>query len=242
MESFDLAQLSERCFTQAPIGMAIVATDGRWLRVNNALCRMLGYSEEEFLAMDFQRITHPADADASIGGLTGLLGGKIPEFRVEKRYFHKSGLVVWVEVSTSLIRRYDGRPQCFIAHVNDISARKRVEAERDAFFKLSADIVGVLASDGRILKLNAAWTRLLGWSVEETKRHPFLHFVHPDDRTAVTMRIRDAFRGDGQGRCKTRCRGIDGQYRVIEWSSSIPSAGSLVYCIGRDMTEGPSST
>lgn len=114
-------------FDYAAIGMALVGLDGRWLKVNDALCRIVGYSEAELLPKTFQDITHPDDLDADLGFVRQVLAGEIKTYQMEKRYFHKLGYVVWVLLSVSLVRETDGQPLHFIAQIQDITLRKKVE-------------------------------------------------------------------------------------------------------------------
>lgn len=118
-----------RSFEDAPIGLALVSLEGRWLRVNNAFCNMVGYTEKELLATDFQTITHPDDLQADLELVGQLLAGKIPDYNMEKRYFHKHGHVVNVLLSVSLVRTPEGKPLYFVSQIQDITERKKAEAE-----------------------------------------------------------------------------------------------------------------
>lgn len=118
-----------RSFEDAPIGMALVSLEGRWLRVNNAICNMVGYAEKELLATDFQTITHPDDLQADLELVGQLLGGRITDYNLEKRYFHKRGQVVNVLLSVSLVRDPEGKPLYFVSQIQDITERKKDEAE-----------------------------------------------------------------------------------------------------------------
>src|SRR5713226_9840359 len=126
----ELRESEERfrgAFESAAIGMALVAPDGRWLRVNPSLCRIVGYSPEELLATTFQAITHPEDLDTDVEFAQRMLGGSIPHYQMEKRYFHKDGHLVWILLSVSLVRDADGRPLYFVSQIQDIGARKQAE-------------------------------------------------------------------------------------------------------------------
>jgi PAS domain S-box-containing protein len=112
-------------FDFAAIGMALVAPDGRWLKVNRSLCDIVGYTEKELLARDFQSITHPEDLDTDLGFVRQMLDGSIPYYHMEKRYFHKQGGLVWILLSVSLLRDRRGEPLYFIAQIQDITERKR---------------------------------------------------------------------------------------------------------------------
>jgi len=125
-------------FDHAPIGMALVAPDGRWLEVNQSLRELLGYTEEELLGTDFQTITHPDDLTADIGYVQAVLAGEIRTYQMEKRYYHKSGRLVYVLLSVSLVRGEAGEPLYFISQIKNITERKRVEAELQAA-KLAAE-------------------------------------------------------------------------------------------------------
>jgi PAS domain S-box-containing protein len=126
-------------FRDAAIGMALVGTDGHWLQVNRALCDIVGYTEQELLATNFQAITHPDDLDADLAYVTQLLAGEIPTYHMEKRYFHKLGEIVWIQLNVSLIRDVDGRPLYFISQIQNVTDRHRVTAElRESEARLQA--------------------------------------------------------------------------------------------------------
>jgi PAS domain S-box-containing protein len=116
-------------FDHAPVGVALVAPDGRWLAVNRVLCEIVGYAEDELLARTFQDITHPDDLTADLDLVRQVLDGTIRTYQLEKRYVHKGGRVVWVLLSVSLIRNSAGAPVHFVSQVLDITARKRAEEE-----------------------------------------------------------------------------------------------------------------
>src|SRR5438477_12917570 len=86
-------------FDDAAIGMALVAPDGRWLQVNRSLCEIVGYSEQELLGANFQAITHPDDLEVDLEYVRQMLAGEIQTYKMEKRYFHKLGQIIWVLLS-----------------------------------------------------------------------------------------------------------------------------------------------
>src|SRR6202049_311546 len=117
-------------FDQAAIGMALVGIDGRWINVNAAICRIVGYSKKELLATNFQSITHPEDLDADLKFVAQMLSGEIRSYEMEKRYFHKGGHVIWVLLSVSLVYGMEGDPLFFFSQVQDITERKHAEDYR----------------------------------------------------------------------------------------------------------------
>lgn len=117
----------EATFEQAAMGIALVAPDGRWLRVNRKLCQILGYRQDELLLLQFQDITHPADLAIDLAYVDQMLAGKIDNYSMEKRYLRKDGSSFWVNLSVALLRREDGAPDYFIAVVEDIQLRKEIQ-------------------------------------------------------------------------------------------------------------------
>jgi diguanylate cyclase (GGDEF)-like protein/PAS domain S-box-containing protein len=116
-------------FNYAAIGMGLTATDGRWLQVNNSLCEIVGYSEQELLATTSQAITHPDDLGKHLADIYMLLEGQIVTSTMEKSYIHKLGHPVWVMSSASLVRDASGEPLHLIVQVQDITERKQAEEQ-----------------------------------------------------------------------------------------------------------------
>ena len=126
----ELEQAEERfrtAFEQAPIGMGIVALDGRYLRVNQALCSITGYTPEQLLQTTVETLTHPDDAAADAAGRDALVNGLALIHRTEKRYLHANGHSVWVSVHATLVRDADGNPSHILGQIQDITERRRFE-------------------------------------------------------------------------------------------------------------------
>ena len=115
-------------FDYSAVGMALVGCDGRWIRVNRALCEILGYSEQELLDTNFQSLTHPDDLDADLSYAHRVFTGQLRFYHLEKRYIHKQGHVVWVALTASAVPDASGKVSYGIAQVQDITARKHAEA------------------------------------------------------------------------------------------------------------------
>jgi diguanylate cyclase (GGDEF)-like protein/PAS domain S-box-containing protein len=118
-----------RAFDDAPIGMGLVAPDGRWLRVNRRLTEITGYNEAQLLERSFQDITHPDDLESDVAEAKRLLAGEIRSYQLEKRYLHADGHEVWAMLSVSLVRDEDGAPLHFVSQIEDITQRKQSEEE-----------------------------------------------------------------------------------------------------------------
>jgi len=131
-------QQFSNAFEHAAIGMTLIGIDSRRLKVNNAFCQMLGYSEAEMLARSIYDLTHPDDIGWDLEQRKRALAGEIESFHTEKRYIHKLGHTVWGYMSCSLVRDEDRKPIHFIAQVQDITERKQTEQvlrEREERFR-----------------------------------------------------------------------------------------------------------
>ncbi|MBS1205047.1 MAG: diguanylate cyclase [Proteobacteria bacterium] len=109
------------------IGMALVGTEGQWLQTNKALCQFLGYSQEELQQMTFQQLTCPEDLNSDLEQLEQLVRGDISAYSMEKRYYTRSGELVWALIAVSVVRHTDGTPLYFIAQIEDINDLKQTE-------------------------------------------------------------------------------------------------------------------
>ncbi len=116
-------------FEQAAVGIAHVSPDGTFLRVNQKVCGIVGYRPEELMRMRFQDITHPDDLNGDLDGVDAILGGERASYEMEKRYVTREGKAVWVYLTVSLMHEADGTPKYFIAVIQDIQARKRLQAQ-----------------------------------------------------------------------------------------------------------------
>ncbi len=168
-------------FNQAAVGIARVGLDGGWLQVNQKFCDIVGYSKDELMKLTFQDITHPDDLNSDLDRIQQMLDGLISSYSLEKRYFHKSGAIVWIYLTVGLARNPDGSPKYFISVVEDISRRKEVEhdldrkrlelvesesRQRKVLQNLNSAIV-VHSADTRITFSNPRASEILGLSPEQ---------------------------------------------------------------------------
>jgi diguanylate cyclase (GGDEF)-like protein/PAS domain S-box-containing protein len=110
-------------------GMALIAPDGRYLSVNRALCELTGYDEDELLASDFQTITHPDDVAANVDQHRALVDGTLETYGTEKRYVHRDGHEVWVQVGVTAVRGEQGALDYLIVQTHDVTERRRFADE-----------------------------------------------------------------------------------------------------------------
>ena len=156
-----------RAFDDAPIGMALVAPDGHWLRVNRTICEITGYSEDELLGHTFQDITHPDDLDQDVELVQRVIDGELRTYQMEKRYIRPDGEIVWVMLSVSLVRDDAGQPLYFLSQIEDIRERKRAQRELQRLAEYDS-----LTGLGNRHKLMADLERVLAPDAVQAPRHP----------------------------------------------------------------------
>lgn len=122
-------EILESIFENSTIGMALVAPSGLWVKVNNSLVQMLGYTDSHLLSITFQDITHPDDLTTDLQKLEVLSHGDIPFYQLEKRYLTASGKYIWILLSVSLVREDNGNVKYYIAQIQSIDERKKMEME-----------------------------------------------------------------------------------------------------------------
>ena len=247
----DSEERFRNAFENAPFGMFLSATDGRFVQVNATVCRMLGYSERELLALGWPELTHPDDLEAGRETLELLLGAPSACVEMEKRYLHRSGSVVWVRVRLLLVRDSAGSPLYFVVHVEDITERRRAaEALRQSEARLrgitdsAQDAILVMDPQGAISYWNPAAESILGYRNEEAigkNLHQLLvpERYHAAQRAAYPEFLRTG-RGNGIGTtAELAARRKDGREIAVDLSLSAICLDGEWHAIGiiRDITE-----
>ncbi|MBD2127999.1 PAS domain S-box protein [Microcoleus sp. ZQ-A2] len=177
-----------QAFENAAIGMALVSLDGHWLQVNRSLCEMLGYSEQELLALTFQAVTHPDDLHLGLNYFQQMLSGEIPSCQFEKRYLHKLGHTVWGMLSSSMVRDGQNQPLYIVTQIEDITERKQaLEELRNLSKALESAVEGIaqVDSQGRYFKTNPAYASMLGYQPEELVGMNWQQTIYPDELESI---------------------------------------------------------
>jgi PAS domain S-box-containing protein len=211
-------------FEQSGMGIALSRPDGKFEKVNPALCQLLGYTEAEMLELTFHDVTHPDDRATTILHVRSALGVNEAGYTVEKRYVKKDGGIVWI-LLTATLHRDGGRPLYFIAQVQDITARKlaesRLKASEERF-----DLAVAGTSDGiwdwdlsaKELYYSPRWKSQLGYAEHEVGSGitEWEQRIHPDDLVRARAMVADYFAGRVERfELEHRLRHKDGTYRWI---------------------------
>ncbi len=159
----------EAAFEQSAVGMALVDLDGRWLEVNDALCRMVGYERDGLLKLGFQDITHPEDLAEDLALVERMLRGEISNYFLEKRYIRKDRSLLWIRLSVTLAREASGTPRHFVSVIENINHQKLAEqalAASEARFRTAfdhmPDVVVIYDRELRIQYINPVTANTTG--------------------------------------------------------------------------------
>jgi diguanylate cyclase (GGDEF)-like protein/PAS domain S-box-containing protein len=233
-------------FELAATGIAHVALDTRFLRVNRRLCEMLGYEEAELVGRSVKELSHPEDREVTDQARAEMRSGDLPSARFEKRYLRKDGSTIWVALTVALAYDATGAPLHEISVLEDITERKEREAALQRFrtaLDSSADMV-FLWSNRSLLDFNQAVCSYLGYTREELLR------LHPRDiRTDLTeeglqAELNELLATPGRsGMIVTEYRRKDGSTFPAESRRSILDTpqGRVVVVNSRDLTERQSA-
>lgn len=217
---------SERRFrgamNNAAIGMALVDTDGCPVRVNRALCDMLGYGPDELTRMNFAQFTHPDDLSADIAQMGRLLRHEADSYFMEKRFIRADGTAVWGHLAVSAMHDEDDRVVQFIAQVENIDQRKRAEdalaaSESRWAFALESSRHGVWDRDvaGGRTYYSPVWKAILGYAENEISDSPaeWCRLIHPDDKAQADELDASCIEGGVDSfECEFRMRHHDGHW------------------------------
>lgn len=157
----------EATFERAAVGIALVAPDGQWIRVNQQLCSIVGYTESELLSKTFQDITHPDDLAADLALVQRMLAREIDTYSLEKRYIRKGGGMVWINLTVALVWTKAGAADYFISVIEDISLRKRAEQRFAQLFEQAPVAMSTSNREGRVTLMNQAFVELFGYRLED---------------------------------------------------------------------------
>ncbi|MEG5064390.1 PAS domain S-box protein [Microcoleus sp. B3-A4] len=234
-------------FEDASIGMAIVSLDGHWIKVNPALCQIIGYSSEELLALTFQDITHPDDLDADLSYANQLLAGTISTYQLEKRYFHKQGHIIWILLDGSLVQDGQGNPLHFIAQIQDITARKEAQKALELQSVIMNNMAGgvclIKASELTIVYTNPKFDAMFGYTEGELAGQPVgvLNYVDTNFTPDVTvLDIVTQIEQIGEAKYEVHNRKKDGTLfwcRVHTSRFEHPEYGTVYVAVQEDATE-----
>ena len=246
-EEREALRLSGERFSQAfeygPLGMGLTAPDGSWITVNSRLCELLGYTTDEFQHTTWQKITHEDDVASEAELAARTLRGELGYYQLEKRYLHKQGYWVWINLTVSLVRDHEGRPLYFIDQIQDITDSKRaVEkiAQQAALLDKTHDAIVLFGRNGRILFWNKGAEAIYGWTSPEALGRQVLELQFQGGTEHYEQACGETLE-KGKWRSESAAKHKDGRHVLVQSNWSLvddegdPSKAFLV--ISHDITD-----
>jgi PAS domain S-box-containing protein len=221
-------------FFNMSLDMLLIASNDRFIKINPAVTKILGYSEEEFLSKPFLAFLYPDDVETTLNEVKKLQTGALT-LNFENRYICKDGSIKWIlwnsspDVSTGLL----------YGVARDITKQKENEESlkmANMFFNMSFDILTV-AKREHFIKINPAFTKTLGYNQNDMDRIKFMELIHPDDLKTANEVLTKHMEGNPIVNFRTRFLCKDGSYKWLDWNSNIDVQQGLFYSVGRDVTE-----
>ncbi|RYD57872.1 MAG: PAS domain S-box protein [Sphingobacteriales bacterium] len=208
-------------FEHAAIGMSLMSPEGQWLMVNPALSLITGYSEEELLRLSFQDITHKDDLQNSLTTIPRLVSGEAEYYRGKKRYVHKNGQTVWVNINVATIKDEYGKLMYFVTQVEDVS--EMVESQMKFRDLVERSLVGVyIVQDGKLAYANPRIIQDFGYSEQELYSMPIEHLIYLEDQEKVRSNMASRLRGDTEeARYEARVVSADREIIWVEMLGAI---------------------
>ena len=197
--------LFRRMFYQSTIGAAMVSLDNRFVMVNDALCRITGYSSEELISKTFVDVTHPDDIRKDLTQIKRLISREIDQYDTEKRYIKSNGSVVWINMNVSLIRDEEGSPLYFLPTMQDITIRKQNEEKIKMFtsaIEFAYDAIMITDLDGMINYANESAVEIYGYTLEELMKLNVVSLnCDPDVEKNIAEELQSVGRWSGETTC-----------------------------------------
>ncbi|MBG6185973.1 PAS domain S-box protein [Flavobacterium sp. CAN_S2] len=221
-------------FFMMSVDMMIISSMEKFIKVNPAVSKILGYSEEELLRKNFLEFTHPDDIEITKKEVQKLQTGAA-SIKFENRYICKDGSVKWLVWSVFP----DVKSGLLYAVASDITDKKEIENAlnvANTFFYMSFDMF-VVIKDENFVKVNPAFTRILGYDQQEIINKPFLSFIHPDDASIFMDGVKKLKISDSVVTHRVRERLKDGSYKWFDWTSTIDIQTGIIYAVARDVSE-----
>jgi PAS domain S-box-containing protein len=224
-------------FNSAVVAITLVNPKGNYIKFNTKWLEMLGYSAEEMETKTHFDLFEKNDFFAIDILMQDLKEGIINHFRTEIRFIHKSGKVLWADLSASAIRSAKNGLEAVINIIMDITERKQIEGERDRLFNYSIDMQCIIGFNGFFKLLNIAWEHTLGHHRRDLVTKPFITYVHPDDRLSTQSFFETLLQGNSVKGFENRYLCKDNSYRWLAWNAYPFVEQKEVYAFIRDITE-----
>jgi PAS domain S-box-containing protein len=243
-------RILESAFAASACGMVLLDLEGRMLRVNRALCEQMGYTEQEMLGKSFRDITYPDDLADSVAQFQRLVSGELRSYRIDKRYVHRSGHLLWAVVTNALVRDEKGRPRFSMAQIQENTDFKRQAdalADQERQFARAQELSETATWEwdlhADVITCSEPSYALIGLNPQdyEPRLETYLDFLHPDDRELFKSSLERAKQDHLPFSIEQRVLRKDGAQRILHVRGEVevgPQGEALrLYGSAQDVTE-----
>lgn len=217
-------------FDHSVVGKSITLLSGE-MNTNKTLCDMFGYTREEFQSLKWPQITHPDDVELTQNEINSLISGEKEATRFTKRFIHKNGSIVWVDLSSSLRRDQDGKPLYLISTLSDITALKQAEAAMleskltaERYLNIAAEIIVSLDRKGNVTHMNESGHQLLGYGLTELIGKNWFDTCLPEEERVEARQFFEMLEKGEVSAAETRENSVvtkSGERKVVLWHNTI---------------------
>ncbi len=222
----DFEKRFQVAFDSSSIGKALLSDSGEWMKVNQALCKLSGFSEDELIQKTIHELTYEEDYGIDNQLISDLKSGDISSYNITKRFIKKDGSVFWANLYVSIVRDSDSQSHYFITELEDITGRiamvKELQAktrELDVFFTTALDLFCVTDPKGIFKRISKQWEQTTGFHENEMLNRNMISFIHSDDSPRAEGCLKDLSEGDETAVFVSRFSRKDGSYIWLEWKT-----------------------
>lgn len=226
-------QLTQFTVDRAVDSVFWISPEGQILYVNEAACRTLGYERSELVGRTVPEIdaNFPPENWSAHWEDVKRRGS----FTFDSEHLTKQGRTIFTEVTVNYLQ-YEGR-EYNCAVMRDVTLRKQTEEQRDRLWNQSPDLLCIGDFTGFLLQANPAWNRVLLWTEEVLQQHPWIDFIHPDDREQTLRQFQQVIAGQSVTDFVHRFRDRKGEWHWLSWNIIPVLSENVFYGFGRDVTE-----
>jgi len=211
----------------------LIDSNKKIFNANDTAIKTLGYSKKSILGKNILDLHFKKDVTRCIKNIKSALSGKLGV--CDCAYICSNKKVVLTNAFLSPMQ-VSGKA-CILISFRDMTEQKKAEEQIENTFNLSPDMMGVFTTEGKLLKVNPSWERILGYTSEELLKMDWTKLIHPDDVEPTNKTVAEQLKGSPVANFINRYKHKDGSYRTLEWQASPAKESNIVYATARDITE-----
>lgn len=236
--NLEIEKIFKAGFEKTSIGMAYTRPNGSWIYANDALCTITGYTNEELISLNFQHLSHPDDLHSALEFIAHAQNKQANEFNSVKRYIHKDGSTLWVQIHVTAVRNEENELQFFMALIEDITEKRRLEnalvQEKKFSDRVINSIPGILYvtnADGEIIRISENALKATSKKQNDILGHTFSDFVDPSEHSKFLAQRKEAF-SKGEAQNEYRYTMSDGTVKTFYFVNTVIDLADEIGTLG----------